>query len=269
LLSGSAFAEQPARIRDLTPSTILAPGQWEAKLFTGVYTQTHFFDEDGERRDAGARSTYVTSVASLLRGVAARWNAGLDVTVRGVRDESFPQEHQERWALASLAPKVKWAPWESQPTLSVQGSFSIPVASALAGGDGEPFLDFGDPVAAAQLFYDWRHSASWLTYLEQGAFVRFARVDENESVGADDAFTTSSKAIVNFYPTRAWTTYAAEELLFDWKRDGGPDWYFQTGLGLKRTIGNSLELELLGTAFPWGRNKGAGNTLGLGLRHVR
>ena len=184
----------------------------------------------------------------------------------GVRDESFPEEDQERWALASLAPKVKWAPWESQPTLSIQGLFSIPIASDQAGSATTPFLDFGDPVAGAQLFYDWRHSADWLTYLEQGAFVRFARVEDDESAGTENAFTTPSKAIVNFYPTDAWTLYAAEELLFDWKSDGGPDWYFQTGIGAKRIFGESVEVELLGTIFPAGRNKGAGSTVGMGFR---
>lgn len=265
LLSGPALAEE-ASLRDVTPSTILAPGQWEGKMFTSFYTQTKFFDENGERQDAGARSTYATIVGSILRGVTARWNAGLDLTVRGVRDESFPQEDRERWALASLAPKVKWAPFPSQPTLSVQGSLSVPVASGQAGDTTEPFLDFGDLVAAAQLFYDWRHSASWLTYLEQGAFVRFAEVDEGETAGADDAFTTATKAIVNFYPTDAWTLYAAQELLFDWKKDDGPDWYFQTGLGAKRLLGDSFEAEILGTIFPAGRNKGAGSTMGIGLR---
>ena len=263
-----AFAEESVRIRDLTPSTILAPGQWEAKVFNSVYTQTEFFDENGERRDAGARSTYVTSVLSLSRGVGARWNAGLEVTLRGVRDNSFPEDDRARLAIASLAPKAKWAPWKSQPTFSVQGSLSIPIAPDLSGSATKPFLDFGDPVAGAQIFYDWRHSRRWLTYLEQGGFVRIARVEDGESVGEDDALTTPTKAIVNFYPTDAWTLYAAQELLFDWRSEGSPDWYFQTGLGVKRAIGYSIEAELLGTTFPWGRNKGAGNTFGMGLRFL-
>jgi hypothetical protein len=268
LFSGSVWAQEPPRVRDLTPSTILAPGQWEAKLFTSVYTQNEFFDDEGERRDAGARSTYLTSILSLSRGAGERWNAGLEATLRGVRDESYPEDDRDRFAIASLAPKAKWAPWKSQPTLSVQGSLSIPIASDLSGGAAKPFLDFGDPVAGAQVFYDWRHSPGWLTYLEQGAFVRFAHVEDGESTGKDDAFTTASKAIANFYPTDAWTLYAAEELLFDWRRGAGPDWYFQSGLGVKRAIGSSFEVEILGTMFPWGRNKGAGNTLGLGFRYL-
>src|SRR5688500_7519790 len=40
LLLGSTGHAQETSLREVTPSTILEPGRWEAKVFSSVYTQT-------------------------------------------------------------------------------------------------------------------------------------------------------------------------------------------------------------------------------------
>jgi hypothetical protein len=72
ILAAAALAAVPGSgwtrdLRSYGPSTLLAPGESELKLFHNLYTQTRFFDDDGDRLDQGARSTWYTGTATLRR----------------------------------------------------------------------------------------------------------------------------------------------------------------------------------------------------------
>ncbi len=260
-------------LQSYTPSTLLRPGQVEIKQFNNVYTQTSFFDQDGNRREDSFRSTYYTGIINVLYGEASRVNIGVDIFFKSVRvdDRSskfinvfrFSGEPSSRTALASIAPKLKVSPFASLPRLAVQTEVVIPVASDLEGRNNKkPFLDYDALQWWTQIFYDYSLNTRWLIYLEGGTFFRF------ESNRTD--FLTPLKFFLNFYPSKRWTLYLPAELTPTWQSGGGwASYYTQIGGGIKYLISSFLELEALYTVFPAGKNNGAGQTYNLGIRVIR
>ncbi len=265
-------AEAPQSLQSYTPSTLLSPGQLEIKQFNNVYTQTAFFDQEGNRQEDNYRSTYYTGILNILYGEATRVNIGMDMFFKSVRvdDRSskfinvfrFAGEPSSRTALASVAPKLKVAPFSSVPRLAVQTALVIPVVSDLEGrNNNKPFLDYDALQWWTQIFYDYSLNTRWLIYLETGAFFRF------ESNRTD--FVTPMKFFLNFYPSQRWTLYLPLELTPTWKSGGGwASYYTQVGGGIKFLISSFVELEALYTVFPAGKNNGAGQTYNLGVRII-
>lgn len=263
----------PQSLQSYTPSTLLSPGQLEIKQFNNVYTQTAFFDEEGNHREDNFRSTYYTGILNILYGEAPRVNIGIDIFFKSVRvdDRSskfinvfrFAGEPSSRTALASIAPKLKVAPFASLPRLALQTALVIPVVSDLEGrNNNKPFLDYDALQWWTQIFYDYSLNTRWLIYLETGAFFRF------ESNRTD--FVTPVKFFLNFYPSQRWTLYLPLELTPTWQSGGGwASYYTQVGGGIKYLISSFIELEALYTVFPAGKNNGAGQTYNLGLRIIR
>lgn len=250
-------------IRGYTPSTLLAPDEKEIRFFNNLYTQTESFDDDRERRDDGGRSTYNTAVLTLLRGFSRSVNLGVDLTLKSVRDERFPDDRDSRTALALVSPKLKIAPLRSVRAFAVETGIHIPVASDLDGAEsGRPFLDYGDWQWSVRFFFDRPFGTGWLAYFEAGNYLRF----DGDGIGGA---VTPFKTIVNHYPARRWTLYLAAEYAPEWTGRARPDFYTQIGPGVKFALTPSLELETLYTTFPAGRNKGAGETFNIGFRIVR
>jgi hypothetical protein len=103
---------------------------------------------------------------------------------------------------------------------------------------------------------------AWRLYLEAGGSVRMA--------GDASQLTTPFKAIVTWEPSPRWSLYVPVEIAPDWLGDSSGSFYSQAGLGGKvRPRRGDVELEALWTAFPAGRNAGAGQTFNLGVRFVR
>lgn len=270
-LAGSA-EPAPASVIDYTPSSLLAPGQIEIKLFNNLYSQAASFDRSGEKHGDGVRSSYFTAIASFLYGAGARWNLGVDFYVKSVRiDRETASAFSifgsgpglgARTALSSIAPKIKASPIESIPRLALQTALLVPAASDMEGdpGTGRPFLDYDAYQWWTQLFYDVSLRSDVLLYLEGGTLVRFfsRRTD----------FLTPAKAIFNYYPTRFSIVYALAELGPTWDGFAWSSYYSQVGLGGKYQLTSHLELETLFSTFPAGKTNGAGRTYNLGFRII-
>lgn len=249
-------------LRDYGPSALLAPGESELKIFHNLYTQTEFFDEDGNRTDQGARSTWYTGTASLRWGWREGWNPGIELTVRHVKDRTRLPDFDSRSGLTAVTPNLQLLPSARVPSVTVRTGLRIPLRSDLEGDAREPFLDFEDPAWTLQLLHDRIVGPGLRLYLEAGSFLRIA--------GDDSQLTTPLKAIVNLEPGERWTLYVPLEVSPDWWGDGGGDYFTQAGIGGKlRPADGSAEVEVLWTAFPMGRNAGAGQTFNLGVRFVR
>jgi hypothetical protein len=248
-------------LRSLTPSALLAPGDSEFQLFHNLYTQTEFFDADGERTDQGGRSTYYTAILSTKRGWTSRVNLGLDVLVKSVWDDRFADDRDSRTAVTAVVPNVVLSPAPSLDRLAIETGVSIPTASDLDGADGRPFLDEGDVAWLVSVYCDVPIAERVLAYLQAGSVTRFA--DDGTQL------TTPLLAFLNFYASDRWTITAPLEASIRWVRGGSEDWYTQVGVGAKFLVSPSVELETIATVFPAGRNTGAGRTINLGIRLLR
>jgi hypothetical protein len=249
-------------LRRTDGSALLPRGASELKLFHNVYTQTSYFDGSGHRTDQGGRSTWYTGTAALRLGWTDRANAGLEVTVRAVRDDTRPSDFATRRGLTAVSPRIQVIPLAGRPSLTLAGALRLPLGADLEGDSRDPFLDFGHPVASLTALQDLWISPTWRVHLEAGGALRMAS-DESQ-------LGTPLLAMVHLEAFRRWTPYGTGQASRDWLGESGGDYGVQAGLGAKIYPGDGgAEIEVLWTTFPLGRNSGAGQTFNLGLRFVR
>lgn len=262
------FLIQRDNLQAFTSSTLLRPGEIEVKTFNNLYTQTAFFNADGDKVDLNTRSTFFTNITSFLIGATPNINVGFDVYFKSVRNAGesssplsvfkFSSGNKSRTALTAFAPKIKVSPFPSLRNLSLQTLVLIPLASDLT---KNPFLDYDAVQWWTQLFYDKMLSKKFLVYLENGWLLRF------DSEGT--VVTSPLKVIGNYYPSGKWTVYLPTELTPTWDGASWSGYYFQAGLGLKYQLTANLEVETLGTKFLKGKDAGAGVTYNIGFRIIR
>lgn len=281
--AGLAQTAQKSLLQTYTPSYLLSPGDWQFRIFTNLYTQTSFFDDDLKETEQNGRATFLTITNELFYGIHPRVNIGADLTVRSVRIDDknssplavflFSGGSTGRTAITSFAPKIKVLPFTSIPNLSIQSTFVFPTAGDPEGRfNNRPFLDFNDWQWWNQIFYDYRLSEGSLIFLETGVMFRF----DSDPQAPDHEVNTPLKAFVNYYPSGRWTLYVPIDFTPSWGKQGPGGNHFdleafwiQTGLGTKYELAPNFELELLYTSFIVGRNEGAGQTFNAGLRIVR
>ena len=250
-------------LRDYGPSSLLAPGETEVRLWESYYTQTAYFDDDGERTDSGARSSWHTGMLWLSRGWRPAVEPGVELVLRSVDDGTFPDGEGTRTAVTQVTPSVQWAPLPRRPWLTFRTGVAIPTGDDYDGSDGRPFLDFGDWIVVQQVFADLTLSRRLQAYLETGGWLRFDRSQD------DVQLTTPLKSVLNWHGGELWTLYLAADAAPDWVGDARGNFYSQLGVGGKLRPAASFELEGLVTTFPRGKNSGAGNAFNLGVRWVR
>ena len=169
-------------LQSYTPSTLLAQGEIEVKIFNNLYTQTAFFDDGRNKTDAGGRSSFFTGIGAVLYGINRTVNIGADVYFKSVANEpadsspfsvlSFSGGENARTTIGSIAPKVKISPFKKLRNLAIQTTVVIPVASDLEGlSNGGPFVDFDDVQWWTQAFFDHSFNRKFLAYFEGGTFV--------------------------------------------------------------------------------------------------
>ena len=266
-------------LQAFTPSTLLVRGQVDVKIFNNLYTQTANFNDSGSRVDSQRRDTYFTSIISILAGVSPRLNLGIDLYPKAVRVGSegsspfsvlqFTTNNDSRAAFAAIAPKIKFNPLKKVPGLAAQVAFYIPLASDLEGQEsGRPFLDYDDKQFWIQAFYDLPINDALLVYLEGGFFFRFDSADENPN----HEYIYPFKGILNYFVTDRLTVYGLTELTPSALYQDASLFstlYTQVGAGLKFQVTPRFEIETLATVFPFGYNKGAGQTYNFGFRYIR
>jgi hypothetical protein len=275
--AGKAAAENlpwsGVNLQAYTPSALLRPGEFELKIFNNLYTQTAFFNEDGDRQEQNTRSVFFSGIFNFLLGVRPDVNIGVDVYLKSVKyDDASASPFalfansagaSSRTEFTHIGPKIKISPFRALNRLAIQSTLLIPLASDLDGGENneKPFLDINGIQWWNQFFYDYPFLNDFLAYLELGLFFRFDPQYRD--------FFTPLKAFLNYYPSDNWTLYLASELTPSWDGFSWSSYYGQLGLGLKYQIIKNLELEVLYTNFLIGKNQGAGETFNLGFRLVR
>ncbi|MEM7038623.1 MAG: hypothetical protein AAF570_16680 [Bacteroidota bacterium] len=259
-----------------TPSSMLSWGQFDVKFFQQIYSQTAFFDPDGNSVDHGARYTYYSGIGNVVLGVNQRWNFGVDFWVQSVLFDpdsgspfkvlGFPNAGPNaRTALTAVGPKVKFQPISSLNNFTIQSSFLIPVASdPEARMNGEQFLATENFLWWTQVFYTHNFNTKLQLFGEIDFYANLNRGDGN------GFFATPISYFFSYFPTSKITLYVTNQFWPTWGDGLFSSYWFQAGVGGKYQFTKSLDLEVSYGRFLFGRNAaGPAQAFNLGLRFVK
>ena len=241
-------------------------GTVEAKWFNNLYSQ--------QIPSSGRQENYFTSQLGFLYGLTDRLNVGFDLRYRLVSFASEPAGAfgafgsnllQSRNTLATFGPKIRIAPNEKWPNMSIQSALWFPLTDQLEGGGEAPWLDWSSPTWFTQVFNDFSIGGDWAFFLEVDV------VWEDIGLGNPDEtnrFSTPVTGILSYFPTPKSTLYALTNFAPIWKPTA--DYYAQAGLGAKYQLHRNFEIELLYSYFTNQfliDNQGRASTFNIGFRY--
>ena len=275
LLISFSVLGQEVNLQTYTPSILFDQGDWEFKSFQNVYTQTQQFDANGDRTPLeDGRQTWYTSINQFLYGLNNKVNIGADVWVKNV---NYAGPNESRTAVVGFGPKVKIAPFENLPRLSLQSTLLFPLAEDLEDRrqDFTPFLETDATLWLNQIFFDLPLNEKSQLFFQQAFWYRFVR----NSFAANNFLQTQTSVFYSYFPTDRWTLYGMTEY-FPTHYNSADEvqsaeaffsYFVQSGIGTKyQLVPNLIELELLYTNFWNGsEGQGAGETINFGIRVIR
>ena len=251
----------------------LGKGGWEFKLYNQLYTQTAYFDDQGIAQATRVRSSYASNILQVSYGLNSRINIGLDAWVQSVQLAAagtsplsilgFGNSLGDRTALTALGPRVRLVPFRGWNGL-VQSTFLVPLAKDPEGrSNGKPYLATENFIWWTQAYQNFNLGRHLQLYAELGVYWNINRGLGNghldlPTTGILSGFLgkkASLMAMAQFWPQLGGTAFSA--------------WWFQTGLGGKFALSESLMLEGMYSRFLAGRSSaGPAQTFNLGIRYV-
>lgn len=273
-------------IQTLTPSKLIAKGQFDIKWFNNLFTQTKAADENGDVTKNLPRQTFFTSTLEAYTGVSdsRRVNVGVILEARSnvIADRSatdvfsFDGERgTARSGLTNIAPSVKFVPFERLNNFSVQSSLFIPLFDNEV-EDGV-FLDQKGFTWQNRFFYDTTlGNGDWQLFAELNAEYNFGKeaVFNNAGVQTEGSFANNSLRLnpgifLSYFPSSKFTVLGLVQhsQLLDLGSDFTQD-FTAVGGGIKYQLTEELNVETLYTNFVRGNSTGLGQTFNLGLRAV-
>jgi hypothetical protein len=264
-------------IQNLTPSKLIAQGQWDLKLFNNFFTQNEstFPSEDGVRQN------FFTSTLEVFTGVSPtkRVNLGLILEYRANgRDFTVNGQTERRTTtgLTSIAPSVKIVPFKKVGNFSILSSFSIPLISQEVDDNGV-FLDQDGFTWQNRFFYDYTFPGKkWQLFTEINSEYNFGEdaVRNNNGITVEGSFANNSLRLtpgvfLSYFPSSKFTVLGLVQHteLIDLGNDFSQD-FTSVGGGAKYQLTKELNIEALYTNFVRGRDTGLGESFNIGLRAV-
>jgi hypothetical protein len=256
-------------IRYVVSSTI-KKGSTETKIFNNLYTQA-----TGDGNELNSRSNFFTTFITSLYGVSDRLNVGVEARYRRVSSTGFPHtplsvfednaEDAARQSLATIGPKIRWAPVPKWGNFSIQSAFWFPLESDLEGSSDKAYIDWNGFTSWTQIMNDFTIGQS---------FSVFAEVDflwEDIGTGGEgvdlNRISTPVTLIGSYFPEPKTTLYVLNGFSPYWSPD--LDWFYQVGLGAKYQFSRKFEVELLYNKFTNSfllENNGRASTFNFGIR---
>lgn len=242
-----------------------------AKWYNNLYTQTKSFDENGNRMEEAARTSFLTSILEITANQNDHWNFGFDLYYRASYRDSTKGSPFEvlklrnnnvdaRAALSHVGPKLVWSPRRNEYITLL---FLIPLDNTPSPVTSDiPFLDNTGYQAWLRYGVNIHTGKQWYTFLELAGVYRFDR----------QGVTDPSDLLV---PVKIFQSYFFPKLpigLFlssDFTSTFGSSYayYWQLGGGVKIYPGHNWEIELSYGTFVLGKNNGAGESINLGVAH--
>lgn len=269
---GSQDQPEKSNIQQYTPSKLVGKGKWDLKWFNNLYTETRSTFEDGRI----PRSTFFTSTIEVYTGVGEgkRWNIGAIIEMRSnvINDRKAldvfkfdGQEGTARSGITSFAPSVKFVPFASESSFSVQSSFFIPLVDNET--ENGVFLDQKGYTWQNRFFYDYTFpSEKWQLFTELNSELHFGKSGESF---ANNSLILAPGLFLSYFPTSKFTVLALMQ--HSQRLDLGNNFdqdYTAMGGGAKYQLTKALNVEMLYTNFLRGSNTGLGETFNIGLRAI-
>ena len=265
-------------IQNLTPSKLIAKGQYDIKLFNNFFTQ----DDSTFPDEVGIRQNFFTSTLEVFTGVSdtKRVNLGVILEYRANgRDFTLEDGSTQRRTtngLTSIAPSIKVVPFENVGNFSILSSLSIPLISQEQDDNGV-FLDQDGFTWQNRFFYDYTFPGKkWQLFTELNTEFNFGNsaVRNDQGITVDGSFANNSLNLVpgvflSYFPSSKFTVLALAQ--HNRRLDLGNDFtqnFTALGGGAKYQLTKELNIEALYTNFVGGNNTGLGQTFNLGLRAV-
>ena len=259
-------------IQNLTPSKLIAKGQFDLKWFNNLYTQTESTFTEGRE----PRETFFTSTLEGYTGVSdnKRVNLGVILEFRSnvIADRpaldvfSFDGERgTARSGLTSVAPSGKFVPFERLSNFSIQSSVFIPLVDTEV--EEGVFLDQKGYIWQNRFFYDYTFAGD--------AFQLFTELNTELSLGdtnesfANNSLNLTPGVFFSYFPSSKFTVLALVQhsQRIDLGNDFAQD-FTAIGGGAKFQLTDEVNLEALYTNFVRGNNTGLGETFNFGIRAV-
>ncbi|MGB5943740.1 MAG: hypothetical protein WBG71_12730 [Leeuwenhoekiella sp.] len=261
-------------IQTLTPSKLIAQGQFDIKFFNNLYTETRQ-TFNGVESDI-PRQTFFTSTIEAYTGVSAtrRVNLGLILEMRSNVVADRPaldvfkfdgERNSARSGITSIAPSVKFVPFEKISNVSIQSSLFIPLVDNES-EDGV-FLDQKGFTWQNRVFYDYTFPGNdWQLFSEINSELNFGEMEESF---ANNSLRLTPGVFLSYFPSSKFTILALAQhsQLLDLGNEFSQE-FTALGGGAKYQLTDALNLEALYTKFIRGTDTGLGQTFNLGLRAV-
>lgn len=291
------FEEEGSVIQTLTPSKLIAKGQFDIKWFNNLYTETRDnFGPNGSERDI-PRQTFFTSTVEIFTGVSKsrRVNAGVILEFRsnvvGGRNAldvfQFDGEFgTARSGFTGIAPVIKFNPFKKLNNFTIQSAFFIPlidnetedfVVDADGNLSGGVFLDQDGFIWQNRFFYDYSFAdGKWQLFSEINSELNLGDEIQRDAQGipiegsfANNSLRLTPGVFLSYFPSSKFTVFglAQHTQLIDLGNEFEQD-FTALGGGGKYQLTPELNVELLYTNFVRGNNTGLGETFNLGLRAV-
>ncbi|MFD0863558.1 hypothetical protein ACFQ1M_15180 [Sungkyunkwania multivorans] len=261
-------------IQTLTPSKLIAKGQYDIKWFNNLYTETKA-TFDGVESDI-PRATFFTSTVEAYTGVSEnkRVNLGVILEFRSnvIADrgalEVFQFDGEEgtaRSGFTSFAPSIKFVPFKEVGNFSIQSSFFIPLVDNET--ENGVFLDQKGFTWQNRFFYDHTFAGGdWQLFSEINSELNFG--DKNDSF-ANNSLRLTPGVFLSYFPSSKFTVLGLlqHSILLDLGNEFDQN-FTALGGGAKYQLTDALNIEALYTNFIRGNDTGLGETFNIGLRAV-
>ena len=256
-------------IQNLTPSKLIGQGQWDLKLFNNFFTQ----NESTFPSDDGIRQNFFTSTLEVFTGVSPTRRVNLGVILeyrangRDFLQEDGSLDRRTTNGLTSIAPSIKFVPFESVGNFSILSSFSIPLISDEVDQDTGLFLDQNGFTWQNRFFYDYTFPGKkWQLFTEINSELNFG--DEDESF-ANNSLRLTPGVFLSYFPSSKFTVLGLVQhtQLLDLGNDFTQN-FTSLGGGVKYQLTKELNVEALYTNFVRGEDTGLGESFNIGLRAV-
>ncbi|MFI1743459.1 hypothetical protein [Thalassobellus sediminis] len=273
-------------IQTLTPSKLIGNGQYDIKWFNNLYTQTKIADNNSTVTKDLERETFFTSTLEVYTGVSKnkRINIGVILEFRsnviGNRDAldvfKFDGDtNSARSGLTSIAPSIKFVPFNSLNNFSIQSSLVIPLI------DNE----FENNVFFDQKGFTWQNRFFYDHTFEGNHFQLFTELNSEFNFGKELVFGTNGNSIqgsfannslrltpgvfFSYFPSSKFTILALAQhsQLIDLGNNFEQN-FTAVGGGTKYQLTDTLNIEALYTNFIRGNDTGLGQTFNLGARLI-
>jgi len=283
---------EKSNLQTFTPSALFGKGQYEINVFNSIYSQQAVRNKEGDEvRLGGQTQSFFNSMIQFTTGInqSGRINVGIDVNIAKTkysnREESglavFNDKGEifSKTVLSSIAPRIKFNPFESIPRLSVQSTFIIPIAKnqQTAGPNSSFFIAHDRYSWFTQFFYDKSIGESFQLFLEADVLYRIKKKGaENRNFNKKNFVRTPLSGFLSYFPSSKSTIYVFSqysprfETVFNSvdSQFGLSQWFTQIGIGTKYQLTNKIGLELSYANFALSRNDGAGYNLNLGIKYI-